>query len=358
VSPPVGSPEWQSLALGDVVALGFAAGDVAPDEVVRHLEAARRRGAYPLLLVLERLLGGDAAIGTAANLDEERIRLRHDRQLVFRPAEVSGLRLRDVNRDLPVVEITTAFLGLTGASSPLPPYLVEEVAQEDEEAPLRRDFLDMFHHRFVSLFFRARARSDFANGYRSDQTDAWSRRVLALLGRDRPPRVEPWRVLRWSPILAQRNVTAAAVEVAVADVLSEEMGEVGVSVEPFVGAWVPLDPDDENRLGRARSLLGRDLVLGRRILDRASKFRLVLGPLGRDGLVRLSGNEKLLRRIADAVAELCAATLDFELVLWLTPEAAPHLELGTARLGRDSWLGRQAKETRLRVDIPARAPEG
>jgi type VI secretion system protein ImpH len=345
--------EPQPLAAEDVRSLGLDAGEIPLDEVVRHLEAARRRGAYPLLVVLERLLGGDAAIGTAANLDEERIQLRHDRQLAFRPGEVSGIRVRDVNRDRPVVEITTAFLGLTGAASPLPPYLAEEVAQEDEEAPVRRDFLDMFHHRFVSLFYRARARSDFANGYRSDQTDAWSRRVLALLGRDRPPRVEPWRVLRWAPILAQRNVTPAAVEAAVADVLEDELGEVGVAVEPFVGVWAAIDPDDQNRLGRARSALGLDLVLGRRILDRASKFRLVVGPLGRDLLVRIRGNERLLRRVADAVGELCSATLDFELVLWLTPEAAPHLQLGAARLGRDSWLGGQVRETRLEVDVPA-----
>jgi type VI secretion system protein ImpH len=349
VSPPSGP---QPLGRDDVESLGLDAGEVPLEEVVRHLEAARRRGAYPLLVVLERLLGGDAAIGTAANLDEERIQLRHDRQLAFRAAEVSAIRVRDVNRDRPVVEITTAFLGLTGAVSPLPPYLAEEVAQEDEDAPFRRDFLDIFHHRFISLFYRARARSDFASGYRSDQSDAWSRRVLALLGRDRPPRIEPWRVLRWSPIFAQRNVTPGAVEAAIADVLADALGEVGVAVEPFVGAWVPIDPDDENRLGQARSALGRDLLLGRRILDRASKFRLVVGPLGRDALVKLRGDGKLLRRIADAVAELCAATLDFELVLWLTPEAAPHLELGSARLGRDSWLGGQVRETRLRVDIP------
>jgi type VI secretion system protein ImpH len=352
VSPPTGPAEPQPLAPADVEALGLDGGGVPAEEVVRHLDAARRRGAYPLLVVLERLLGGDAAIGTAANLDEERIRIRHDKQLAFRTGEVSAVRVKDVNRDRPVVEITTSFLGLTGAASPLPPYIAEEVAQEDEEAPARRDFLDMFHHRFVSLFFRARARSDFSNGYRSDQTDAWSRRVLALLGRDRRTRVEPWRILRWSPILAQRNVTPAAVEAAVGDVLAEALGEVGVAVEPFVGEWAAIDPDDRNRLGRERTTLGRDLVLGRRILDRASKFRLVVGPLGREGLVRLRGDEKLLRRVADAVAELCAATLDFELVLWLTPEAAPHLELGSARLGRDSWLGGQVRETRLRVEIP------
>ncbi|HEX9188674.1 MAG TPA: type VI secretion system baseplate subunit TssG, partial [Vicinamibacteria bacterium] len=210
----------QSLSPDDIRALGVDAGGVSPEEVARHLDAARRRGAYPLLVVLERLLGGDAAIGTAANLDEERIQLRHDRQLSFRPGEVSAIRVRDVNREQPVVELTTAFLGLTGAASPLPPYLPEEVAQEDEEAPVRRDFVDLLHHRFVSLFFRARARSDFANGYRSDQGDPWSRRVLALLGRDRAPRVERWRVLRWAPIFAQRNVTPSGVEAAIADVLA------------------------------------------------------------------------------------------------------------------------------------------
>ncbi len=94
VSPPEGP---KPLGREDVESLGLDAGEVPLDEVVRHLEAARRRGAYPLLVVLERLLGGDAAIGTAANLDEERIQLRHDRQLAFRAAEVSGVRVRDVN---------------------------------------------------------------------------------------------------------------------------------------------------------------------------------------------------------------------------------------------------------------------
>jgi len=353
VSAPPRPAEPPSLAPGDVLALGVEPGGISPEEIARHLDAARRRGAYPLLLVLERLLGGDAGIGTAATLDEERIRLRHDPQLAFRTAEVSAVRLRDVNADRPAVEIVTSFLGLTGAASPLPPYIPEEIAQEDEDSPSRRDFLDLFHHRFISLFFRARARSDFPNGYRSDQADAWSRRVLALLGRDGRPRLEPWRILRWAAILAQRNVTAAALEAAIGDVLAEDLGDVGVAVEPFVGEWAAIDPDDENRLGRARSSLGRDLVVGRRILDRASKFRLVLGPLGREGLARLRGDARILRKVADVVGELCAATLEFEVVLWLTADAAPHLELGSARLGRDSWLGGQVRETRLRVEIPA-----
>jgi type VI secretion system protein ImpH len=318
-----------------------------------RIEEARRRGAYPLLLLLERVLGPGACLGTAATPDEERIRLRHDARLAFRPGEVSAVRVREASDGGPHVEITTAFLGLSGAASPLPPYLDEEVAQEDEETPRRRDFLDLFHHRFISLFWRARARGDWPNAYRSDQSDPWSRRLLAFLGRERTPRVPRWRLLRWAPLLAERAVTPRALEAAIADVIEKELGPVGVAVEPFAGGWADLDPVDLNELGRARSRLGRDLLLGRRILDRGGRIRVVLGPLSREGLSRVRRSGTVLREIADALAELCPATLEREVVLWLSREAAPQLALGTARLGRDSWLGGQVRETRLPVELPA-----
>jgi type VI secretion system protein ImpH len=343
-----------TLGPADLEALGADVGTAGAEEVARHVDAARRRGAYPLLALLERLLGGAAAVGTAATPDEERVRLRHDPQLAFRTGEVTRVRVvPSAPGGPPAVEITTAFLGLSGAASPLPPHILEEIAQEDEDAPRQRDFLDLLHHRFISLFYRARARGDWPGGYRSDQSDPWSVRVLALLGRDRRPRLEPWRLLRWAPLLAQRNVTPAAVETAVADVLAEDVGDVGVAVEPFVGGWAGIDPGDENRLGRARSSLGSDLVLGRRILERGGRFRVVIGPLSRDEFARVTGRKEILRKVDRVLAELSPASLEREIVLWLSPEAAPHLELGAARLGRDSWLGGQVKETRLRVDVPA-----
>ncbi len=345
------------LAAEDVAALvGTTEGAGA---LAREIEACRRCGAYPLLLLLDRILGSGGRIGTSATRDEERIRLRHDPQLAFRPGEVSSIRIVDRGADAagpgggPAVEIVTAFLGLTGTVSPLPPYVAEEIAQEDEDAPRRREFLDMFHHRFLSLFYRARARGDYPNTYRSDQSDRWSGRILALLGRDGPARMEKARLLRWAPLLAERNVTASSLETAVADVLEDAVGEVGVSVETFVGGWAEIDPDDRNRLGAARTELGRDLVLGRRILDRAGKFRIVLGPLSRADLQRISGNRAALRAVADTVAELAGGPLEYEVVLWLSKEAAPHLELGAARLGRDSWLGGQVRESRVRVEMPA-----
>jgi type VI secretion system protein ImpH len=331
-----------------------------------RIEVARRAGFYPLMLLLERLLGDRAQVGTSTSPREESIRFRHDPRLEFSASDVSALRETIQPADptdfaaerAPLVEITTTFLGLTGAVSPLPQYLAEEVAQEDAEAPRLREFLDLFHHRMISFFHRARLRCDWPAGYRADQSDSWSRRALALLGRERagdPGGPPAWKLLRWAPLLAERCVPAPGLAAALEDSLAPDLEGAGVLIEELVGAWVEISAPEQNRLGRSASRLGRDLVIGRRVFDRAGKFRVVVGPLSRRGFARF-GEPEPLRRIAEAVRALVVEPLDYEVVLWLSPEAVPRLVLssrGETRLGRNSWLAGRAVETRIKVDLPA-----
>jgi type VI secretion system protein ImpH len=345
---------------------GSAPAPVAAERA-RRIEAARRAGFYPLMLLLERLLGERGHVGSAAAPREESIRFRHDPRLEFSASDVSAVREGLMPADPedfsaerpPLVEVTTTFLGLSGAVSPLPQYLAEEVAQEDAESPRLREFLDLFHHRMLSLFHRARLRCDWPAGYRSDQSDAWSRRALELVGRAEPGArggAPAWRLLRWAGLLAERAVPAPALAAALEDSLAPDLDGAGVRIEELAGAWVEIAAPEQNRLGRSGSRLGRDLLVGRRIFDRAGKFRVVVGPLSRRAFARLGEREPLLR-IAEAIRALVVEPLDCEVVLWLSPEAVPRLELsarGTTRLGRNSWLGgRTAAETRIRVDLPA-----
>ncbi len=337
-------------------------------ELARRIDDARRRGFRPLMAVLERLVAEGERAGTGAPHREERIRFRHDPALVFSSSDVPEVRELELPADPDDVtarprrafEVTTAFLGLTGTSSPLPTYLPEEVAQEDPDQPRMRAFLDLFHHRALSLFHRARARTDYPATYLSDQNDPWSRRVLALLGFDfdtpRRTAAPSWKLLRYAPLLLGRALSAPALEAILTDALEADLRGAGVYVEQFAGAWVDIPASQRNRLGLAATCLGQDLLVGQRIFDRAGRCRVVIGPLTREGLERFAGEREPLRLLRETVATASADPLDFEIVLWLSPEAAPHLKVGAldgSRLGRNSWLGGQVREARLRVDMPA-----
>jgi type VI secretion system protein ImpH len=239
--------------------------------------------------------------------------------------------------------------------------MAEEVAQEvaqEEEPPRQREFLDLFHHRALSFFHRARAKHDLSGGALSDQSDDWSRRLLALLGRDRLPAaggdvdVPPWRLLRFAPLLAERAVTASALGACLADVLADDLRGAAVAIEQFVGTWVELAPDERTRLGVAATELGRSLVLGTRVFDRAGRFRVVVGPLDAEGYARFSapGPAAAIRRTVRALA---GEALDVEVVLRLAPHAAPGCALSSAgrfRLGQNTWIGRPSRETRVALD--------
>jgi type VI secretion system protein ImpH len=328
------------------------------------IEEARRRGFYPLVQLLERLSGGPP-VGTSDAAPDERIRFRHDPALSFSTGDV--VRVREVapgptqseegeGARARTFEVTTTFLGLTGGVSPLPNYLAEEVAQQDPDDPRLRDFLDLFHHRLISFVYRARAKYDAPASWRSDLTDAWSPRLFALLGIDAwepavpgPPR---WQLLRLAPLLADREVTSHTLEVAIREALGPDLGGARVAVEPFVGGWVDIAPEDRNRLGRSPSRIGVDLVLGRRVVDVAGRFRVVIGPLSAESYPLFVGGEPV-RRAEAMIAGLVAEPIEHEIVLWLSEDAAPPVRLGRSRLGKDSWLGGQRRQIRIRADRAA-----
>ncbi len=336
--------------------------------MTERLTDARRAGFHSLMLLLERLQRERAPVGTGAAPGEEGVRFRHDPSLAFSPSDVAEIERHLLPSDpedaaspsREIYEITTTFLGLTGTVSPLPSYFSEELLQDEAESR-QRDFLDIFHHRVISLLYRAKAKYDLGGGRLSDGSDAWSRRLLALVGYDGAipggagGGFPSWRILRLSPLLSDGKLTGAGLEKALADVLGSDLGSAGVFVEQFVGSWVDVEPSQVTRLGRNASRLGSELLLGRRIFDRSSKFRIVIGPLSRDGYARFAEGGEPLRRVAQGVSTLIGDALEYEIVLWLSREAAPSLELsssGRTRLGKNSWLGGQSREARIRVQVP------
>jgi type VI secretion system protein ImpH len=309
----------------------------------------------PLVALLERLLGGDVRVGADGPLAQEKLRFSHDHTLTFSTVDVSSLRLEADRGGAPAWEepagsahdrikalLTSTFLGLSGSVSPLPTYMVEEVAHDDDDTPVLRNFLDIFHHRFISLIYRAATRFDFALEYLSGGRDAWSKRVQNLTGVDafapeRRTRLAPGLVLRIAPVLATRRRSAAALEAAVSEVL--RLGEARTTVRQFLATWAPLAEADRIKLGVENSNLGRGMLLGRRVLSRAGKFRISVGPVASAVRTRLQAGGDLFERVRGVVELAAPAGLEWDLEI--TSDERPAMKLsssGGSKLGQESWL--------------------
>jgi type VI secretion system protein ImpH len=332
---------------------------VEASEVIRS--APHRPGFFPLVAFLERLTSDSARVGEMGPVTEESIRFRHDPSLGFSSSDVSSVVLREVparpddpDSRRPLFEVSTTFLGLTGSASPLPLYLAEEVAKEDPDEAVQREFLDLFHHRLLSLLYRIESRYRVTRELTASCTDQWSRRILALSGFDTyerswPGILPPWRLLRIACLLISRVRTAEKLEMALQDVLAEELEGARVKVRQFVGRWV--DIDARMQLGVVNNLLGRNTLLGGRAYDRMGRFQVEIGPLSPRAWRRFMADGDLYPLAQEIVSLFVRDPLEYTFELFLSESVSHSFNLSSgwpSKLGRDTWLGTN-RQNRLTV---------
>ncbi len=325
-----------------------------------------------LVRLLEKLAPDAVRVGEQGPPTSEGIRFHHDPSLHFHAGDVVELTRVDgavdwnTGRASSVFHLTSSFLGLTGAVSPLPAYFAEELVLEDPDHPVRRDFYDLFHHRLLSLFFRAVVRYQLSAEHTAHLQDGWSHRVLGLLGVDvaagpPPGALGPARLLQLAPLLARRSRGPRALEVGLQVVLEEHLPGATIAVKECAGQWSEVDAASWSQLGQHCSRLGQDLLLGRHIFSRAGSFAVHIGPVTWRVYERLRRGGDLLALVQEVVGWLVRDPLDYVLVVTLLPREAPGLQLtaqGASRLGRDAWLLTRAEETVLVVDPSREAATG
>lgn len=317
--------------------------------------------------LLEELTRGAKRIGGDGPYTEEGVRFRHARSLAFKPGDIEQVEVIDEGRKTDrgradLVELTLNIVGLIGTSSPLPTYLASEAASHDEEGRIKADFFDLFHHRLHSLLYRSIRKFDWAQEYASNGKDAWSLRLLALLGVDdfdRPPLkyIRPIDLLRIAPLMASPARTARTVELAVMEILEHKLDGADVKVKQFQGSWADIDKDHKIRLAVENSNLGISAIIGDMCLHRAGKAQVVVGPLDQEGLRRFMAGGDAFFAVRELLDLLSYELVEFELELILGREAKSGCILGKSRLSDDAWLALsddaalQGEETRVIVSL-------
>lgn len=320
----------------------------------RVLALLRRPGRYGFLAVVDLLTRAGVAV-----------QFRHDPTLAFHPGELRAVDPIELPPREPggppgeAVAVTACFLGLTGSFGPVPLYLSELTASDDDAAGFRRALLAPFHHRLYDLYYRAARRCDLPRAFTAGAADVWSQRLLAWLGLGTLPlqALRPLDLLQLAPLLAGRPRTARGLTLALRHVVAPWLpAGATLTVEQFAGGWARLAEGTRMKLGQAdTTLLGHTTVIGSRCRDPAGRIRLHIGPLPAASLAEFSPGGPALARIRELTALFLRAPLAVELELLLEGAASPPL--GALRLGRDFRLvAPGAQRRRARFDLFDGAP--
>ncbi|WP_256262516.1 type VI secretion system baseplate subunit TssG [Pseudomonas gingeri] len=328
------------------------------------LEQLRQRPAsfdfYAALRLVECAYPELPRIGQAQRPADEALRLGQQPSLAFEPAMLAGLESRGEGR---APQLLMNFFGLLGANGPLPTHLTEYIRdrQRNMGDPTLARFCDLFHHRLISLFYRAWASAQPALSLDRPQADHFARYLGSLIGiglpslraRDAVPDVAK---LHYAGRLGPQARNAAGLAAVLSDFF-----QVPVKVQEFVGHWMSLPADGLGglRSGPDAPVLGVTTVLGKKVWNTQHKFRLVMGPLDLEQTRRLLPGGESMRRLTDWVRQYAGLGLDWDVNLIVKKEQLPGLRLGRdAPLGWTSWLSSKAPERddRQLVVSPRRAP--
>jgi type VI secretion system protein ImpH len=246
--------------------------------------------------------------------------------------------------------MAVTFLAMTGPHGALPAAYTEiAIDRECFGDRAFADFLDIFNHRLIELFFEAWKKHHFVIGYEQARRkisgqDDFTSFLFDVIGmgtiglRSRMP-VPDLGLLHYAGLLAERPHSAEALRAFLHDYF-----EVPVRVDQFVGKWHALDPDEACHLGsgEASSRLGGGAVAGDAVWSRQALVRIALGPLSVDQFHNFLPNGKGFAQAVSLVRWFLGTTLEFEIEATLRREDVPPCRLGDdvtgVRLGWSAWL--------------------
>lgn len=304
---------------------------------------------FALLRRIDALNPGAPRTGRALRPSQEVIRLGQEPELDFAPAALASF----AQEGGPAPRLGVRFFGLLGSQGPMPLHFTEHVRERlrYRNDPTAARFLDIFHHRLLSLFYRAWSEAQPTVQHDRPQDDRFAAWLGASAGLGAATRTqgtlpEAARLFQ-AGLLSSRSRHPEGLSKLLA-----QFFKVPVRIEQHVAHWMTIDSADASRLGHARSrperasapaaALGAAATAGRKLRDRQCKFRIALGPLTLAQYTNFLPGGTAWLRLRDWVRQYVGLDLLWDVQLCLASAEVPEPRLGQrVPLGVAAWLGRR-----------------
>lgn len=299
---------------------------------------------FQAVKLLHLMLDDRPGIGRIAKPEDEPVRFKVRQSLEFPPSSIHSL---SSEADPP--RMTVSFMGLTGFQGVLPHHYTEHIlARAPSKDFAMAEFLDLFNHRLISLFYRAWEKHRFPVRFQlaaaKHETDQFTQYLfdwigMGTAGLQRRMAVEDRGLLRYAGLLGQTPRSAIALE----SILRDYFG-VPVEIEEFVGAWYLLKEEDQCDLAAEdlNNQLGGGAIAGDAVWDPQARFRVKLGPLPLAMFLAFLPDGRAIEELRDLVRFYAGPVMQFDLQLILKAEEVPYSRLGDEssagpRLGWCGW---------------------
>ena len=291
---------------------------------------------FAVLRRLERTYADKPRIGDSAAWRDEYALLGQDTYMDFPASNLVRAERTAPDR----FRILVKFLGLLGPQGALPLATTEEaygwVIMRDEAFPR---FLDVLHHRFLQLFFRAWADSRPIAQHDRPSADRFITYLGATIGVGSAPfrnldSVPDAAKLAYAGILSAQTKSASRLRSLIGGFFG-----VKVEIEEFVGSYLAFEPADRSRIGQRNSALGVDLLMGASVFTVQDKFRIRIYTKTLSEYITFLPSGGRCGPLADLVYFYIGEQLDYEVELALPAgEVVPTRISQFGQLGYTSWM--------------------
>ncbi len=307
-------------------------------------------------------------LGTSKSPEEDPLRFCQRPSLAFAPSTLDGLQLGTPPK------LFVNFFGLFGPNGPLPLHLTdyairrqlgqrvetgtdEGQGQKPELASRRKDstlagFFDVFHHRLISLFFRAWAVHQQTVDFDRPEKQRFPLYIGSAFGlgsetnehgefQPHADALPVWAKLFYAGRLSCQTRHAEGLQAILEDYFGEP-----AEIQTFQGRWLDLPPENVCRLGDSPDTgsLGSTAIAGSRIWDSQLTFRVRLGPMRLSDFTRFLPGSRALERLRSWVLNYAGAQYFWDLQVVLAADQVPDTVLTSdrppqmGRLGCTTWL--------------------
>jgi type VI secretion system protein ImpH len=315
----------------------------APSELEKLLDELERAPQsfdfFQALRLLECATAPCPRLGESAKAKDDAVRLGQEPSLNFAPRTIASLQ-RNPQGGSPRLEVF--FFGLFGPNGPMPLHLTEYVRNRLHQAadPTLARFADIFHHRLLSLFYRAWANAQPTTYLDRPENDRFSGYVGSLLGIGSLAMVNRDQVPDHTKLYFSGLLSSGARHPSGLKAIIEEYFGLPVRIDEFVGRWTEIPESSRCILSElSSSRLGVSSTIGSDVWDCQQTFRVAIGPLTLEDYRRLLPGGRNLGHLVDLVRNYIGEELMWELQLIVLKDETPPTILGkTSHLGLTTWL--------------------